>query len=244
MYYDESPLVPTIISSSSTTTDTRSSFSTTTSTSSSSSSSITLCNCKSIPTDSSQLSVSIATCSSTAAVTSPSHNTKQYISERIRFLLKQQSSIYKVIENEKTNSSLCWKCFGFPAKKSENNDQFERIEGFTSCRSCYQTFAYTSNTGTRNMIAHACVKNLSNTKITTFTTTSSPSSQFNLGSMMNNYRQVKLNQKEINDVKDLACSWICHDMRSFKIIEDNGLKDLLQQFITLGILFYLLSYFF
>jgi hypothetical protein len=249
MYLDQSPLSSTITSSSSTITSsslslitTGTSSSSTTSTSSSSSS-ITFSNCKSIPTDSSQSSISIATCSSVVAVNSPSHHTTQYTSERIKFLLKQQPLIYNVIENEKTNSSLCWKIFGVPAKKSESTDRFERIEGFTSCQSCYQTFAYTSTTGTRNMLAHSCVKNLSNTKITTFTTTSSSSNQLKLDSMMNKYKQVKLNQKEINDVKELACSWICHDMRSFKIIEDNELKDLLQQFITLGILFFLLSYF-
>ena len=126
------------------------------------------------------------------------------------------------IKNEKTNPSLCWKIFGFPTKKAESTDQFERIEGFTSCHLCYQTFAYTSNNGTRNMLARVCVKNVSHNKITTFTTTSSSLSQLNLGSMMNNYKQVKLNEKEINHVKDITCSWICHDMRSFKIIQDNG----------------------
>ncbi len=60
--------------------------------------------------------------------------------------------------------------------------------------------------------------------------------------MMKNYKQVKINEKEINHVKDITCSWICHDIRSFKIIEDNGLKDLLQQFISLGKLFFILSY--
>ncbi len=147
-----------------------------------------------------------------------------------------------MIKNEKTNSSLCWKFFGFPAKKADSNDQFERIEGFTSCHLCYQTFAYMSTSGTRNMLAHSCVKNSSQNKITTFTTTSSSSSQLNLGGMMKNYKQVKINEKEINHVKDITCSWICHDMRSFKIIEDNGLKDLLQQFISLGKLFFILSY--
>jgi hypothetical protein len=65
----------------------------------------------SIPTDSS--SISIAICSSAVAVNSPSHHTRQYTSERIKFLLKQQPSIYNVIENEKTNSSLCWKIFNW-----------------------------------------------------------------------------------------------------------------------------------
>ena len=175
-----------------------------------------------------------------SVVTSPLH-TRPYTVERIKFLLKQQPSMHNIIKNDKTNSSLCWKVFGFPAKKSEETGQFERIEGFSSCTSCFQTYTYTSTTGTRNMLIHPCVKNLSTTKITTFTTTSSSSTQPKLGSTMNNYRQVKLNQKEMDRIKDLACSWICRDMRSFKIIEDNGLKNLLQEFINLDILFFLLS---
>jgi hypothetical protein len=208
-----------------------------------SSSSITFSNCKPDSIDSFQSSTSIITCFSAATATrSSSNHPKPYTSERIKSLLKQNPSLYSVIRNEKTNSSLCWKMFGYPAKKCESTGEFERIEGFTSCRSCYQTFAHTSTTGTRNMIDHSCVKNLSNNKITTFTTTSSSSSQLKLSSMINNYKQIKLTEKEINHVKNLACSWICHDMRSFKIIEDNGLKNFLQEFITLGKLLFL-SYF-
>lgn len=152
--------------------------------------------------------------------------------------MKQQPSIYTVIKNEKRTSSLCWQVFGFPAKKVENTNQFKRIEGFTSCRVCYQTFSYTSTTGTRNMLAHSCVKNLSNTKIATFTTTPSSPSHLKLDTTINNCKQVKISDKDINCTKDIVCSWICHDMRSFKIIEDKGLKDLLQQFIRLGSSFF------
>ena len=52
--------------------------------------------------------------------------------------------------------------------------------------------------------------------------------------MMNNYKKVKLNEKELSTIKSIICSWICHDMRSFKIIEDSGLKDLPQDFVVLG----------
>ncbi|CAF4406112.1 unnamed protein product, partial [Rotaria sordida] len=71
-------------------------------------------------------------------------------------------------------SSICWEVFGFPAKKLENTKEYKKIDGFTSCEKCYETFSYTSTTGTRNMLSHSCVKNLSNTKITTFTSSSSP----------------------------------------------------------------------
>ncbi|CAF1398834.1 unnamed protein product, partial [Rotaria sordida] len=71
--------------------------------------------------------------------------------------------------------------FGFPDGKSENTGEIERIEGFTSCCLCYQTFTFTSTTGTRNVPSHSCVKNLSNTKITTYTKTASSSPQIKRG---------------------------------------------------------------
>ena len=87
---------------------------------------------------------------------------------------------------KKKNSSICWKIFGFPAKKSEKTDGYKRIEGFTICERCYQTFPYTSITSTRNMLAHSYVKNLSNTKITTLTLSSS-FTQVKLNNMMKIY---------------------------------------------------------
>jgi len=166
---------------------------------------------------------------------------QKYTSDRIKSLLKQHPSIYTVIKNEKTNPSVCWKLFGFPAKKLDNSTQFQRIEGFSSCHLCYQTFVYTSNTGTRNMLAHPCVKNTSQSKITTFTTTSC-SRRINFDNMTKNYPMVKMNEREIDYLKNITCSWICHDMRSFKIIDDNGLKHLLQECVNLGQLVFLRTY--
>lgn len=173
------------------------------------------------------------------AACSLSNDSPTYTTERIKSLLKKHSSIYTVIENEKTNTSLCWKVFGFPAKKTDNSDHFERIKGFSSCRLCYQTFAYTAKTGTRNMLVHSCVKNLSLNKITTFTTLSPSCDRTNPSGLKKNYKQIRIHEKEIEYVKDIACSWICHDMRSFKVIEDVGLKNLLQEFVILGKLFFI-----
>lgn len=156
----------------------------------------------------------------------------EYTPDRIKSLLKRQSTNYQVVLNGKTNlTSTCWKVFGFPAKKSEKNNRFEKIDGFTSCRLCFQTFTYTSTSGTRNMNDHSCVKNLSNAKIIPPTT--SPG-QMNLNNMLNSYKQIKLDQNELTTVKNLACSWICEDMRPFTIVEDEGLRNLLQEFINLG----------
>ena len=83
------------------------------------SSSIIFANSNSIAADAFQSSTSTTTCPS-ISTTNSSSCTKQYVFERIKFLLKQQASTYIVIKNKKTNSSLCWKVFGFSAKKLED----------------------------------------------------------------------------------------------------------------------------
>ncbi|CAF4534007.1 unnamed protein product, partial [Rotaria sp. Silwood2] len=108
----------------------------------------------SAPANSIQSSISIITRDSSNAVNSSSRM-QQYTTDRIKFLLKQQPSTYKVLENEKNKSSICWKVFGFPAKRIENTNEYQKIDGFTSCRTCYQTFSYTVTTGTRNMLSHS-----------------------------------------------------------------------------------------
>ncbi|CAF0997451.1 unnamed protein product [Rotaria sordida] len=135
----------------------------------------------SAPAGFSQSSISIMAYDSSNATNSSSH-IQQYTTARIKFLLKQQPLTYTILKNENTKSSICWEVFGFPAKKLENTKEYKKIDGFTSCEKCYETFSYTSTTGTRNMLSHSCVKNLSNTKITTFTSSSS-SSQLKRGSM-------------------------------------------------------------
>jgi hypothetical protein len=52
--------------------------------------------------------------------------------------------------------------------------------------------------------------------------------------MLKTYKQVKLNHVEVNMIKNLTSAWLCHDMRSFTIVEDKGLRNLLQEFINLG----------
>ncbi|CAF0812970.1 unnamed protein product, partial [Rotaria sordida] len=85
-------------------------------------SSITFSHSNSIPTEPSQSSIFLKTISSTTHNGSSSH-TRQYTSERIKFLLKQQSTTYVVIKNENRNTPLWRKGFGFPTKKSENSGE-------------------------------------------------------------------------------------------------------------------------
>ena len=74
----------------------------------------------------------------------------EFTTERIYRLLKNDPTNFKVVKNVKNNSaSICWKMFGFPSKKSPADGEFEPIPGFVSCESCFQTYAFTSTSGTR-----------------------------------------------------------------------------------------------
>ena len=90
----------------------------------------------------------------------------------------------------------------FHKKKLENTEteKFERIEGYASCEICFQSYTYSVSAGTRNLITHSYVKSLPNTKISTFVNSSS-SSQTILFSTMKNYKQVKLDEREIESLK-------------------------------------------
>jgi hypothetical protein len=52
--------------------------------------------------------------------------------------------------------------------------------------------------------------------------------------MINNYEQVNLNERELSNLKNHLWVWICHDMRSFRIIEEKELTDIPQDFVVLG----------
>ena len=44
--------------------------------------------------------------------------------------------------------------FGYVTVKN-NNNRFERINGFISCLKCYHTFRYGSTSGTKHFVEHA-----------------------------------------------------------------------------------------
>jgi hypothetical protein len=160
-------------------------------------------------------SSSIITLSSSSVCASPL-SAYEFTAERITRLLKRESSKYKVIKNSKNNlSSECWQIFGLPAKKYETKEEFEPIPGFVSCQSCYQTYAFTSSSGTRVLNSHSCVQKLSNRKRSSSASADSNGTQLKLGSVMKCYKQVQLPDKEITLIKDLTCKWLCQDMRAF-----------------------------
>ncbi|CAF2454343.1 unnamed protein product [Rotaria sp. Silwood2] len=175
------------------------------------------------PSDSINLttvSSSIITLSSNYIPNSTSSN-KEFTIERI------------IVKNTNNNlSSICWNLFGFPAKKSKTNHQFQPIPGFVSCESCLQTYSFQSAFGTRVLNAHSCIQKLSNDKTSSWI--AGTGIQTKLETMIKCYKHIQLPGKEINSVKDLVSKWLCQDMRAFSIVEDTGLRNLLQKFIVLG----------
>ncbi|CAF1483516.1 unnamed protein product [Adineta steineri] len=161
-----------------------------------------------------------------------SSDTQEYSTDKITFRLKNDKSNFKVIENDvRTFKSKCWKFFEFLARKNEV-DEYQRIPGFVSCRQCFKTYTYTSTTGTRQLNSHSCVVLApaeSQSSITTNTT-----KQMTLGNVSKNLKQVKVDEKEISNFKTLVSKWICEDLRSFSVVEDNGLGNVFQEFISLG----------
>jgi len=121
--------------------------------------------CQSDQVDSIRLAT--ASCSSTITLSSSSTvdsplTAYEFTTERITRLLKNDSTNYKIIRN--TNSKLssdCWQSFGFPAKKSHLNDEFEPISSFVSCRLCFQTYTFVPSSGTPILNAHNCTQMLS-----------------------------------------------------------------------------------
>ena len=50
--------------------------------------------------------------------------------------------------------SDCWTSFGFPAIVNANGDH-QRIDGFASCKKCFSTYSFVSNS-TRFLNQHEC----------------------------------------------------------------------------------------
>jgi hypothetical protein len=168
----------------------------------------------------------------------------EFTTERICRLLKTNRHNYKVIKNVKSNlTSVCWKIFGFPAQKYPATDEFEPIPGYVSCESCFQTYAFTSNSGTRVLNAHICVQNICTGTRQRSVSESVSGCQLKLDTTMKFYKKVQLPEKQINKIKDLTCKWLCQDMRSFSIVEDIGLKNILQEFIVVGECIFIVYFF-
>ena len=158
----------------------------------------------------------------------------KYTSKGIEMLMKRESHRYVVVENEKCRTSKCWESFGFPAVIESVGEPPKIIEKFVSCRNCFATYSFNSNS-TRLLNNHTCDTS-NRTRSSSASASSSPSTKY-IQTNLSSYRAsvaVKINDTQIKRMKDLQSQWICKDIRPFTIIEDEGFRELAQELVSIG----------
>ncbi|CAF1080327.1 unnamed protein product [Adineta ricciae] len=161
-------------------------------------------------------------------------------SEKVKQLLRSDDKLYKVIKNESSSGATWWNTFGFPAKLDENNE-YQRIFGHVSCFKCYQTFNYSSKSGTTRLKAHEMkcksVAGLSSLPLASSIEIDHSSSSSSAQSILTQHgflKSKKLSEKDAEHMKLLCTQWISTDLRPFSIIEDSGFRSLAQELIRIG----------
>ena len=81
-------------------------------------------------------------------------NMESVDSEKIRNLLLYDKPTYKIISNEFSSATLCWRSSGFSARLDEN-DKLKRIYGFISSFKCMNTQVYNTLNDTNRYKQHA-----------------------------------------------------------------------------------------
>ncbi|CAF3915154.1 unnamed protein product [Rotaria sp. Silwood1] len=129
-----------------------------------------------------------------------------------------------------TQPTSCWSTFGLPAKIIGANKN-EIIKSFASCKTCFQTYSYSSSTTT--MSNHKCssLSNNNQSKIEPIPLVKSNSSTPN--SDTTNSVNSKALQKHKRLITSAISDWVCSNTRPINIVEDIGLKDLIEQCIKI-----------
>ncbi|CAF3061091.1 unnamed protein product [Rotaria sp. Silwood2] len=178
-----------------------------------------------------------------------SDNLHEYTTSSLTNLLKEKPDDFRIIKKEKAISN-CWSIFGQPARKNKE-DTYVPIEGFVSCSKCFKTYVHNSNTGTKTLNAHLCVKQfladsndtakenislLEDTHNNAISATLSTSrlSMYSPLNRMGMITRKNLSEKEKAKIKDLSAFWLCGALRPFSIMDDIGLRRLVQECINIG----------
>ena len=83
-----------------------------------------------------------------SALSSITSSNENYTPEKIQHLLKHNKTQYIVLDNSANkNSSICWRAFGFSVNLDVNGVQ-QKIIDFVSCKNCFITYSYISNSTT------------------------------------------------------------------------------------------------
>ncbi|CAF4181878.1 unnamed protein product [Rotaria sp. Silwood2] len=115
--------------------------------------------------------------------------------------------------------------------------------GYVSCFKCFQTFIYSSKSGTTRLKEHEikCFKNNSSPSSSSISVSSEVINQSDtLLSAQSTLAQhgfkmpVKLSEKDIEDMKKLSAQRMCENIRPFSVIEDSGFRTIAQELIRIG----------
>lgn len=133
---------------------------------------------------------------------------QKYTTETVTLCLKYKKNLYKIVD--KKSKSPCWSIFGLPAKIVSNN--YEIIKGFASCKTCYQTYSYSSTTSTLSnhkcpMITNKSQQKLQISSIARSAFHDSVSDLSKSTTADSNNR--KISEKEKNLFKTSLSNWIC-----------------------------------
>ncbi|CAF1358716.1 unnamed protein product [Rotaria magnacalcarata] len=160
-------------------------------------------------------------------------NVHKYTTETVKLCLKYKKNLYKIVD--KKSKSPCWSIFGLPAKIVGNG--YEIIKSFASCETCYQTYSYSSTIST--LSNHKCpmITNKSQQKLQ-LSSTSRIAFHDALSDLPKSTppdpNNIKISEKEKNLFKTSLTNWICLNIRPINIIEDEGLKSLIDLSIRKG----------
>lgn len=111
---------------------------------------------------------------------------------------------YKIIL--RSGKSKVWDIFG----RIDNGGSF--IENAVACKTCSSVFKF--NNSTSNLVKHKCFKNLKAT--------------------LENRPKVEVDHETKQQVVRTCTEWIIKNCRSFKMIEDDGLKKFAELMLSLG----------
>ncbi|CAF3765087.1 unnamed protein product [Rotaria sp. Silwood1] len=190
------------------------------------------------PSSSTSLDCSSSSSSSNQAINTDiylvSDNIVNYTTETVTLCLKYKKQQYKIIEKKST--APCWSVFGLPAKIVGKN-KYEIIKKFASCKSCYQTYSYSSSTTT--LSNHKCPMLLNKNQSTLETLPVSSSTSCISPFLSNkvaaaNAKDNKASEKQKSLFVTSLSDWVCSSMRPISIVEDSGLKNIMDQCIQIG----------
>ncbi|CAM4889910.1 unnamed protein product [Rotaria socialis] len=167
---------------------------------------------------------------SSSTVSSNENDTR----EKIQHHLKYNKTEYIILDNPNSNnkkSSVCWRSFGFPAKRDINGVP-QKIKNFVSCKNCFTTYSYASNS-TTFLNKHNCLSSDRKPNSTLSSSYNTSSSQ----TLITTYGQpktVRLPDSHSKDMKDLLVRWICKDMRPFATVDDDGFRKIAQRCVSIA----------